>query len=170
MRESHACRLKTSISSCSKTTSFHFRFVMYYFFALYNNRKSFQILQSKCSKVVGTSSDIFGNVWKSSENRWKSSEVARTFSEIPVVARQQSHAFDSEKVGRYTITRLGVISGLSLLYWFSSLLQEAFSWCSCLPLSSKTNISNSSSNSNNCKALYHEPLAWEIAQALPMLY
>ena len=30
-------------TSCSEKTSFHFRFVMYYFFALYNNRKSFQM-------------------------------------------------------------------------------------------------------------------------------
>ena len=32
----------------------------------------------KCSKVVGTSSEIFGNVRKSSENSRKSSEVAGT--------------------------------------------------------------------------------------------
>ena len=51
--------------------------------------------------VVGTSSDIFGNVRKSSGNRRKSSEVAVTFSEIPVMTRRKSHAFDSEKVGRY---------------------------------------------------------------------
>ena len=57
----------------------------------------------KCSKVVGISSDIFGNVRKSLENRRKSSEVARTFSEIPVMTRHKSHAFDSEKVGRYKI-------------------------------------------------------------------
>ena len=54
----------------------------------------------KCSKVVEISSDILGNIRKSSENRRKSSEVARTFSEIPLMTRQKSHAFDSEKVGR----------------------------------------------------------------------
>ena len=79
---------------------------MYYFFAPYNNRKSFQMsttrLNCKCSKVVGISLDIFGNVRKSSENRRKYSEVAQTFSEIPVMTRQKSHAFDSEKVGRYS--------------------------------------------------------------------
>ena len=48
----------------------------------------------KCSKVVGISSDIFGNIRKSSE-------VAQTFSEIPVMTRQKSHTFDSERVGRY---------------------------------------------------------------------
>ena len=73
---------------------------MYYFYALYNNRKSFQMstirLNRKCSKVVGISSDIFGNVQKSSENRQKSSKVAQTFLEIPVMRRQKSHAFDSE--------------------------------------------------------------------------
>ena len=78
---------------------------MYYFFAPCNNHKSFQMStirsNRKCSKVVGISSDIFGNVRKSSENRRKSSEVARTFSEISVMTRQKSHAFDSEKVGRY---------------------------------------------------------------------
>ena len=71
---------------------------MYYFFAPYNNCKSFQMstirLNRKCSKVVGISSDIFGNVRKSSE-------VARTFSEIPVMTGQESHALESEKVGRY---------------------------------------------------------------------
>ena len=80
---------------------------MYYFFALYNNRKSFQMstirLNRKCSKVVGISSFIFGNVQKSSENRRQSSEVTRTFSEIPVMIRQKSDVFDSEKVGRYTL-------------------------------------------------------------------
>ena len=79
---------------------------MFYFFTLYNNRKSFQMstirLNRKCSKVVGISSFIFGNVRKSSETRRKSSEVAWTFPEIPVMTRQKSHAFDSEKVGRYT--------------------------------------------------------------------
>ena len=120
MRESHACGLKTAISRIKdnfsrlthksggvvlKNTLFQFRFVMYYFFALYNNRKSFQMSticsNRKCSKVVGISSDILGNVRKSSENRRKSSEMARTFSEILVMTRQKSHAFDSEKVGRY---------------------------------------------------------------------
>ena len=57
----------------------------------------------KCSKVIGISSDIFGTVRKSSESRRKSSEVARTFSEIPVMTRQKSHSFDSEKVGRHKI-------------------------------------------------------------------
>ena len=56
---------------------------MYYLFAPYNNRKNFQMstipLNRKCSKVVGISSDIFGNVWKPSENRRKYSEVAHTF-------------------------------------------------------------------------------------------
>ena len=46
---------------------------------------------------------IFSNVWKSLEIRWKSSEVTRTFPEISVMTRWKSHAFDSEKVGRYTM-------------------------------------------------------------------
>ena len=79
---------------------------MYYFFAPYNNRKSFQMsiirLNRKCSKVVRISSDIFGKVRKSSENLRKSLEVTWMFSEIPVMTRQKSHAFDSEKVGSYT--------------------------------------------------------------------
>ena len=78
---------------------------MYYFFALYDNCKSLQMstirLNRKYSKVVRISSDIVGNVRKSSENLRKSSELARTFSEIPFMTRQKSHAFDSEKVGRY---------------------------------------------------------------------
>ena len=83
---------------------------MYYFFALYNNCKSLQMSairsNHKCSKVIKISSDIFGNVGKSSENRWKSSEVARTVSEILVMTRQKSHAFDSEKVGRYILVSM----------------------------------------------------------------
>ena len=81
-------------TSCSKKTSFYFRFVMYYFFAPYNNRKSFQMsttrLNRKCSKVVGISLSIFGNVRKSSEDRQKSSEVARTFPEIPFMTTKIS--------------------------------------------------------------------------------
>ena len=57
-------------------------------------------------KVVGTSLDIFGNVRTSSGNHQKSSEVTVTFSEIPVMTRRKSHAFDSEKVGRYTFAFL----------------------------------------------------------------
>ena len=55
-------------------------------------------------KFVGTSSD-FINVQKSLENHWKCSEVAWTFSEIPVIlmTRQKSHAFVLEKVERYSI-------------------------------------------------------------------
>ena len=49
---------------------------MYYFFPLYNNRKSFQMSTNrKCSKVVGISSDIFGNVRKSSEIFGSGSDV-----------------------------------------------------------------------------------------------
>ena len=59
-------------------------------------------LNHKRSKVVEISSDILRNIQESSENRWKSLEVARTFSEIPLMTRQKSHAFDSEKVGRYS--------------------------------------------------------------------
>ena len=36
--------------------------------------------------------------WTSSENCQKSSKVAWTFSEIPVLTRHKSHVFDSEKV------------------------------------------------------------------------
>ena len=60
-------------------------------------------LNRKCSKAFGISSDIFGNVRKSLEKRWKSLEVARMFLEILVMTRQNSHPFDSEKVDRYTI-------------------------------------------------------------------
>ena len=99
MRESHACGLKTAISRIKdnfsrlahksgqvvlKKNLIHFRFVMYHSFALFNNHESFQMStirsNHKCSKVVGISSDSFGNVRKSSENLRKSSEVARTFS------------------------------------------------------------------------------------------
>ena len=44
----------------------------------------------KCSKVVGTPWDIFGDIQKSSENGLKSSEVAWMFSEIPVMTKRKS--------------------------------------------------------------------------------
>ena len=47
--------------------------------------------------------NIFGKVRMSSGNHRKSSEVTVTFSEIPEMTRRKSHAFDSEKVGRYTL-------------------------------------------------------------------
>ena len=46
-----------------------------------------------------TSTDIFGKVWKSSENHWKYSEVAGTFWNFCLPC-----AFDSEKVGWYNFT------------------------------------------------------------------
>ena len=95
---------------------------MYYFLAPTNNHKSFQMstirLNRKCSKVVGISSDIFGNVRNSSENRRKSSEVARTFSDIPVMMRQKSHAFDSEKVSRYTFMAFFLRQEFQSLYFY----------------------------------------------------
>ena len=39
-----------------------------------------------------------------------------------------------------------------------------------LPLSSKTYISKLNSDLDNCQALYHEPLAREIAQVLPEFF
>ena len=123
MRESHACGLNTSISRIEDNFSrlthksgrsvlkkLHFisdLFCIISLLFIVTIAKAFKHLQSvrmvlTCSKVVGISSDIFGNISKSSENRRKSSEVARTFSEIPVMMRQKSHAFDSGKVGRYT--------------------------------------------------------------------
>ena len=60
------------------------------------------------------SSDIFGNVWKSLENCWKSSEVGGTFSEILVMMRRKSHAFHSEKVDRYTRCNRVVVAAIPL--------------------------------------------------------
>ena len=51
--------------------------------------------------VVSPSSDSFWNFRNCSENRRKSSEGTGTFSEIPVLIRRKSHAFDFEKVDRY---------------------------------------------------------------------
>ena len=108
---------------------------MYHFFALYNNRKSFQTstirLNRKCSKVVGISSDIFGIIGTSSENHRKSSQEARMFSEIPVMTRQKSHAFDSEKVGRYTVGAGGVTTisrTLWVMVWHTGLYLFIYFW------------------------------------------
>ena len=47
--------------------------------------------------------------------------------------------------------------------------ERFFSGYSGFPLSSKTNISKFQFDLDYCQALYHEPLAREIAQALPVL-
>ena len=47
--------------------------------------------------------------------------------------------------------------------------ERFFSGYSGVPLSSKTNISKFQFDLDYCQALYHEPLAREIAQALPVL-
>jgi len=48
-------------------------------------------------EIIATSSGIFGNVWKSLE----------IFLEIQVIHIQNSHAFDSGKVGRYMFMNYG---------------------------------------------------------------
>ena len=176
IRESHACWLKTiSMSRIKanfshlthksgrvvlKKSSFHFRLVMYYFFALYNNCKSFQMatirLNQKCSKVVWISSDIFGNIQKSSENRRKSLEVAWTFSEILVMTRQKSHAFDSEKVGRYknvcdkfSSNKLWSLTAIPL--WQRFYIWLLYPWLQ----HSKCPISSISSMSHNFETVLH---------------
>ena len=53
--------------------------------------------------------------------------------------------------------------------WFSSLLREVLSGYSSFPLSSKANIPKFQFDLDYCQALYHEPIAREIAQALPVL-
>ena len=62
---------------------------------------SFESAQTSSGTVSGHL--IFGNDRKSSEIRRKSLELAGTFPEILVMTRWKSHAFDSEKFGRYNI-------------------------------------------------------------------
>ena len=63
-----------------------------------------------------------------------------------------------------------VICGLSLLLVLVLACSERFfSGYSGFPLSSETNISKFQFDLDYYQALYHEPLAREIAQALPML-
>ena len=50
----------------------------------------FEGMETILSEHLRQRSDVFG----------KSSEVAVSFSEIPVMTRRKSHTFDSEKVGR----------------------------------------------------------------------
>ena len=76
---------------------------MYYFFALYNNRKSFQMSTIRLNhiNVFEGHRNIFGhfgNIRKSLKNRRKSSEVARTFSEIPVMTGQKSTHLTQKKL------------------------------------------------------------------------
>jgi len=46
--------------------------------------------------------------------------------------------------------------------------ERFFSGYSCFPLSSKTNLAKFQLDLDYCQALYHEPLAQVIAQALPV--
>ena len=55
----------------------------------------------KCSKVQGSCQNNFRYVHQHSEVFGKLLEVARTFSEIPVMRRQKSYTFDSVNTGRY---------------------------------------------------------------------
>ena len=63
----------------------------------------------------------------------------------------------------------GVICGLRLFVVGSlPCFEKFFSGYSGFPLSSKTTISKFKFDLDYCQALYHEPLAWVIAQALPV--
>ena len=76
----------------------------------------------------------------------------------------------SHQCGPGSIPGLGVICGLSLLLVLVLARSERFfSGYSGFPFSSKTNISKFQFDLDYCQALYHEPLAREIAQALPVL-
>ena len=69
----------------------------------------------KCSTVVRTSSDVFGNFQKFLENCWKSLEVAGAFSKIMAMTGLKSHAFDCKKVGRYrNVRRNHLLTGFKL--------------------------------------------------------
>ena len=86
-----------------KKTSFHFGLVLYYFFAPYNNRKSFQVSTIRTSKAFKGRRNIVVHFRQRSEVFGKSSEIfvsgSDVFGNIPVMTRQKSYAFDSEKVG-----------------------------------------------------------------------
>ena len=58
---------------------------------------------------------------QSSENAWKSSEGAGTFSKMPII-RSKSQAFDSEKVDRYK--DLQKFIKLNLINFWRSLYQS----------------------------------------------
>ena len=118
MHESHACGLKTSISCIKDNFSrrtqksgwvilkqLHFISDLLCIISLLfiTIAKAFKFYNLSVQRLLEHLQTFFGNVRKSSENRRKSSEVARTFLEIPIVTRQQPHAFDSEKVGRYNL-------------------------------------------------------------------
>ena len=66
-----------------------------------------------------------------------------------------------------SITLHGITCGLSLLFVLYS-APRFFSSYSGFPLSSKTNISKFQFDLDYCQALYHEPLARVITQALPV--
>ena len=62
----------------------------------------------------------------------------------------------------------GVICGLSLLLALYSAPRGFFSGYSGFPLSSKTNIAKFQFDLDYSQVLCHEPLAWVIAQVLPV--
>ena len=72
------------------------------------------------SEVLKSRRNIFVHR-KSSQNRRNYSEVARMFSENPVMTRWKSHAFDSEKVGGFSLVWIRELPKSALYYWTSEL-------------------------------------------------
>ena len=92
-------------------------------------------------------------------------------TEKEMLAKWHQSTTASHQCGSGSISRLGVICGSVEFVVGSRLCSERFfSGYSGFPLSSKTNISKFQFHLDYCQALYHEPLAREIAQALPVLW
>ena len=100
----------------------------------------------------------------------------RTKDENPLIELGESwddaavRALASHQCGPSSIPRLGVISGLRLLLVLVLPCSERFlSGYSGFPPSSETNIFKFQFDLDCLQAVYHEPLAREIVQVLPVL-
>ena len=78
-------------------------------------------------------------------------------------------ALSFHQCGPGSLPGLGVICGLSLLSVLAICSERFFSGFSGFLLSSKTNISKFQFDLDYCQVFYHEPLAREIVQTLPVL-
>ena len=95
--------------------------------------------------------NIWETYWHWREQGWRSGETARLPPVCPGFdSRTRRHMWVEFVVGSLPCS------------------ERFFSGYSCFPLSSKTNISKFQFDLDYCQALYHEPLARVIAQALPV--
>ena len=119
----------------------------------------------KFLRVIWSQGLFFKTVWGKNSFQRKARPLPTTLgSRDGAVVR----ALASHQCGPGSTPGLGVICGLSLLLVLVFAPRGFFSGYFGFPLSPKNNISKLQLDLDYGEALYHEPLAREIAQALPV--